>query len=77
MVSLLKPKRPWVSEAKRPLKTALVMKPVVYGRYNLLTAPLPKRLLNGRFTSETAVWLQRRNHHLVPEMVKISRWVSR
>jgi hypothetical protein len=28
---------------------------VTYNRYNFLTASLPKRLRNGRFTSETAV----------------------
>ena len=77
MVSLLKLKPPQFLEAKRSLKTVPVMKPLACGRYIFLTASLPKRLLNGRFTSETAVRLQKRNHHLYPEMVKKFRWASR
>jgi hypothetical protein len=40
-------------------------------------APLPKRLHNGRFTSETETAVrrfQKRNRHLDPEVVKNARW---
>jgi hypothetical protein len=41
--------------------------------YKFVTVPLPKRLRNGRFTSETAVRrFQKRNRHLDPEVVKKS-----
>jgi hypothetical protein len=43
---------------------------VAYNRYKFVTVSLPKRLCNGRFTSETAVrWFQKRNRHLDPEVV--------
>jgi hypothetical protein len=29
---------------------------VAYGRYKFVTVSIPKRLRNGRFNSETAVW---------------------
>jgi hypothetical protein len=31
----------------------------VYSRYKFLTVSLPKRFRNGRFTSETATWIQK------------------
>jgi hypothetical protein len=44
---------------------------VTYSRYKFITASLPKRSRNGRFTSETAVWrFQKWNRHLDPEVVK-------
>jgi hypothetical protein len=43
---------------------------VTHSRYNFLTVPLPKRLRNGRFSSETAVrQFQKRNGHLDPGVV--------
>jgi hypothetical protein len=46
-----------------------------YNRYKFVTVLLPKRLRNGRFTSETAVRrLQKRNGYLDPEVVKKIRW---
>jgi hypothetical protein len=44
----------------------------IYSRYNFLTVSLPKRLLNGRSASKTAVRVrrfQKRNGHLGPEVV--------
>jgi hypothetical protein len=32
---------------------------VARSRYKILTVSLPKRLRNGRFTSETATWIQK------------------
>jgi hypothetical protein len=32
---------------------------VTYERYKFVTVSLPKRLRNGRFTSETATWIQK------------------
>jgi hypothetical protein len=32
---------------------------VTYGRYKFVTVSLPKRFRNGRFTSETATWIQK------------------
>ena len=32
---------------------------VIYSRYKFIAVPLPKRLRNGRFTSETATWIQK------------------
>jgi hypothetical protein len=32
---------------------------VTYSRYKFVTVLLPKRFLNGRFTSETATWIQK------------------
>jgi hypothetical protein len=44
---------------------------VTYGRYKFLTVSLPKRLHNGRFTSETAVRrFQKLNRNLDPEVIK-------
>jgi hypothetical protein len=41
---------------------------VTYSRYKFLAVALLKRLRNGRFNSETAVWrFQKRNGHLDPE----------
>jgi hypothetical protein len=43
---------------------------VTYSRYKFVTVSLPKRLRNGRFTSETAVLrFQKRNRHMDPEVV--------
>jgi hypothetical protein len=45
---------------------------VTQSRYKFLTASLPKRLRNGRFTSDTAVrrfQKQKWNRHLDPEVV--------
>jgi hypothetical protein len=43
---------------------------VTYGRYKSITISLPKRLSNGRFTSEAAVRrFQKLNRHLDPEVV--------
>jgi hypothetical protein len=48
---------------------------VTHNRYKFVTASLPKRLRNGRFTSETAVRrFQKRNGYLDPEVVKTVRW---
>jgi hypothetical protein len=33
---------------------------VAYNRYKLVTVPLLERLCNGRFASETAIWIQKR-----------------
>ena len=42
---------------------------LIYYRYKFVTVSLPKRPLNGRFTSETAVRrFQNLNHHLDPEV---------
>jgi hypothetical protein len=32
---------------------------VAYNRYKFVTVSLPKRFRNGRFTSETATWIQK------------------
>jgi hypothetical protein len=32
---------------------------VTYSRYKFVTVSLPKRFRNGRFTSETATWIQK------------------
>jgi hypothetical protein len=32
---------------------------VIYSRYNFLAAPLPEGFRSGRFTSETATWIQK------------------
>ena len=32
---------------------------VAYSRYKFVTVSLPKRFRNGRFTSETATWIQK------------------
>jgi hypothetical protein len=48
---------------------------VAYGRYKVVTVSRPKRLRNGRFTSESAVWrFQKQNRHLNQEVVKNIRW---
>jgi hypothetical protein len=44
---------------------------VSYRSYKFLTVSLLKRLCNGHFASETAVWrFHKRNGHLDPEAVK-------
>jgi hypothetical protein len=46
----------------------------MYSCYKVVTVLLQKRLRNGRFTSETAVWrFQKRNRHLDPEALKKAR----
>jgi hypothetical protein len=48
---------------------------VAHNRYKFVTVPIPKRLRNGRFTSETAARrFQKRNHHLDQEVLKKIRW---
>jgi hypothetical protein len=44
---------------------------IIYNRYKIVTVSLPKRLRNGRFTSETTVRrFQKRNGHLDSEALK-------
>jgi hypothetical protein len=44
---------------------------VAYSRYKFVTISLPKRFPNGRFTSETATWIQ---NYLTPlELLESSR----
>ena len=46
-----------------------------YNRYKFVTVSPPKRLRNGRYTSETVVRrFQKRNGHLDPDVVKKLRW---
>jgi hypothetical protein len=42
---------------------------VTHSRYKFVTISLPKRFPNGRFTSETATWIQK--------WFKISVWTSK
>jgi hypothetical protein len=45
------PERALVSVGEWPLH--------IYSRYKFLTVSLPKRFRSGRFTSETATWIQK------------------
>jgi hypothetical protein len=64
--------RPWPLH-KRYTRTDTCLRwvmAVAYNRYKFITASILKRFRNGRFTSETDVWLfQKRNSHLDPEVV--------